>query len=184
MHIPLKRGMLIRHEGHLYLVTDFEERRTGKQRATVHVALRDTRDGHQVDRTLDRLEPLEEVPGARHHLQYLYAGGENWVFMDTESFDQFELTDAQLHGCQPFLKEGDTYRTLFAGEQPLSLEMPDVVALKVANTAPPTHSVGQQSSVMKEAELENGLEVRVPLFIKNDDTIRVNTISKTYMGKE
>lgn len=184
MHIPLKRGMLIRHEGHLYLVTDFEERRTGKQRATVHVALRDTRDGHQVDRTLDRLEPLEEVPGAHHHLQYLYAGGENWVFMDTESFDQFELTDAHLHGCQPFLKEGDTYRALFAGEQPLSLEMPDVVALKVANTAPPTHAVGQQSNVMKEAELENGLEVRVPLFIKNDDTIRVNTISKAYMGKE
>jgi elongation factor P len=73
---------------------------------------------------------------------------------------------------------------MFAGEQPLSLEMPDVVALRVTNTAPATHSVGQPSSVMKEAELENGLEVRVPLFIKNDDVIRVNTANKTYVGKE
>jgi elongation factor P len=184
MHIPLKRGMLIRHQNHLYIVADFQERRTGKMRATVHVVLRDVRDGHQVDRTLDQLEPIEEVASASRNLQYLYAGGDNWVFMDTESFDQYELTDAQLHGCQPFLKEGETYRALFAEQRPLSLEMPEVVLLEVASTAAPTHAVGQASSVMKEAELENGLEVRVPLFIKNGDKIRVNTRDKTYLGKE
>ncbi len=145
MHVPLKRGMLIRHQGHLYVVADFQERRTGKQRATVHVALRDTRDGHQVDRTLDQLEPIEEVPSARHDLQYLYPAGDTWVFMNTESFEQYELTDAQFHGCQPFLKEGEAYRALFAGEQPLALEMPDVVPLQVASTAPPTHSVGRRA---------------------------------------
>ena len=184
MHIPLKRGMLIRHQGHLYLVAHFEERRTGKQKATVHVRLRDTRDGHQVDRTLDQLEPLEEVPSAYRHLQYLYAGGDNWVFMDAESFEQYEFTDAHLHGCQPFLKEGEAYRAMFADQQPLSLEMPEVVSLKVASTAAPAHAVGQQSNVMKEAELENGLEIRVPLFIKPADTIRVSTRDKTYVGKE
>lgn len=184
MHIPLKRGMLIRHQGHLYAVTDFTERRTGKQRATVHVQLRDRRDGHQIDRTLDQLEPIEEVPSAYHEMQYLFAGGQTWTFMDAESFEQYELTDAQLHGCQPFLKEGEAYRVLVAEEQPLSLEMPDVVPLKVTTTAPPTHAVGTQSNILKEAELENGLEVRVPLFIKVDDMIRVNTSSRTYAGKE
>jgi elongation factor P len=184
MHIPLKRGMLIRHQQHLYVVADFEERRTGKQRATVHVRLRDTRDGHQLDRTLDQLEPIDEVPSARRNLQYLYAGGENWVFMDSESFEQYELTDAQLHGCQPFLKEGAEYRGLFADGHPLSLDVPDVVQLQVTATAPPTHAVGTQSSVMKEAQLENGLEVHVPLFIKNGDTIRVSTQDRTYLGKE
>lgn len=184
MYIPLKRGMLLRHQEHLYLVDHFEERRTGKQKATVHVTLRDARDGHQVDRTLDQLEPLDEVPSAHRDLQYLYPGGANWVFMDTESFEQYELSEAQLHGCQPFLKEGENYRALFADERPLVVEMPDVVTLEVTNTAPPTHSVGSQSSVMKEAELENGLEVRVPLFIKTGDTIRVNTRDKTYVGKE
>jgi elongation factor P len=184
MHVPLKRGMLIRHQEHLYVVTDFQERRTGKQRPTVHVSLRDTRDGHQVDRTLDQLGSIEEVPSAYRDLQYLYPAAEGWVFMDTESFEQYELTEAQLHGCQPFLKEGEAYRSLFADEQPLTLELPDVVSLQVALTAPPAHSVGAQSSVMKEAELENGLEVRVPLFIKNGDMIRVDRRDKTYVGKD
>jgi elongation factor P len=184
MHIPLKRNMLLRHQGHLYLVDQYEERRTGKQKATVHVKLRDTRDGHQVDRTLDQLAPLDEVPSARRDLQYLYPGSGNWVFMDTESFEQYELTDAQLHGCQPFLKEGEPYRALIADEQPLVVEIPDVVALEVADTAPPTHSVGTQSNIMKEAKLENGLDVRVPLFIKNGDKIRINTHDKAYVGKE
>jgi elongation factor P len=184
MHVPLKRGMLIRHQGHLYVVTDFQERRTGKQRATVHVALRDTRDGHQVDRTLDQLEPTDEIPSTHRDLQYLYPAGQTRVFMDTESFEQYELADAQLHGCQPFLKEGQAYRALFAAGQPLTLEMPDTISLQVTATAPPAHSVGSQSSVMKEAELENGLEVRVPLFIKNGDIIRVNRRDKSYVGKE
>jgi elongation factor P len=184
MHVPLKRGLLIRHQGHLYIVTDFQKRRTGKQRATVHVALRDTRDGHQVDRTLDQLEPIDEVPSTRRNLQYLYPAGDTWIFMDTESFEQHELTEAQLHGCQPYLKEGAAYRSLFADEQPLALELPDVVLLRVASTAPPAHAVGAQSSVMKEAELENGLEIRAPLFIKNGDMIRVNRQDKTYFGKE
>lgn len=148
------------------------------------MALRDTRDGHQVDRTLDQLEPIEEVPSARRDLQYLYTAGETWVFMDTESFEQYELTDTQLHGCQPFLREGEAYRSLFADEQPLSVDLPDVVSLKVSLTAPPSHSVGAQSNVMKEAELENGLEVHVPLFIKNGDTIRINRRDKTYVGKD
>lgn len=104
--------------------------------------------------------------------------------MDSESFEQYELTDAQLHGCQPFLKEGESYRALFADQQPLSLELPDAVTLRVANTAPPTHAVGQSSNVMKEAELENGLEIRVPLFIKTGDVVRVSTADKSYLGKE
>jgi elongation factor P len=184
MHIPLKRGMLIRHQGHLYVVTDFQERRTGKQRATVHVALRDMRDGHQVDRTLDQLEPVAEVPSAHRDLQYLYPAGETRVFMDTETFEQYELGAAQLHGAEPFLKEGEAYRSLFADEKPLFLELADIVPLRVTSTAPPAHSVGSQSSVMKEAELENGLEVRVPLFIKNGDVIRVHRRDRTYAGKE
>ena len=119
-----------------------------------------------------------------HDLQYLYPAGETWVFMDTESFEQYELTESQLHGCQPFLKEGESYRSLFADQQPLTLEMADIIALQVTSTAPPTHSVGSQSSVMKEAMLENGLEVRVPLFIKDGDVIRVNRRDRSYTGKE
>jgi elongation factor P len=184
MQIPLKRGMLIRHQNHVYTVTDFQERRTGKQRPTVHVALRDVRDGHAVDRTLAELEPIEEVPHAWRSAQYLYPAGAQRVFMDEETFEQYELGPGHLHHSEPFLREGETYRVQFVDNNPLALEMPDVVRLGVAETAAPAHSVGGASNVLKEATLENNLLVNVPLFIKIGDTIRVDTRHRTYVGKE
>jgi len=184
MQIPLKRGMLIRHQDHVYTVADFQERRTGKQRATVHVTLRDVRDGRSVDRTLGEIEPIEEVPHSHRAMQYLYPTGAQHVFMDAETFDEWTLDQAHLHGCETFLKEGDTYRVTFVDGNPLSLEMPDVIRLAVTETAAPSHSVGGASNVLKEAMLENSLLVNVPLFIKIGDTIRVDTRSKSYVGKE
>lgn len=183
MLIPLKRGMLIRHQNHVYTVTDFQERRTGKQRPTVHVGLRDVRDGHPVDRTLDQLEPIEEVPHAVREMQYLYARGDECMFMDSETFDEHALAGPQLHGCEPFLKEGETYRVTFVDDRPLALDLPDVIKLGVKEAAAPAHAVGTSSSVMKEATLENELSVNVPLFIKIGDTIRVDTRTRTYVGK-
>ena len=91
---------------------------------------------------------------------------------------------AQLHGSEPFLKEGETYRVMYVDERPLALDLPEIVKLKVTETAAPSHSVGNASSVMKEATLENRLTVRVPLFIKVGDTLRVDTRTSTYVGKE
>lgn len=184
MNVPLKRGMLIRHQNHVYQVTDFQERHSGKQRPTVHVALRDVRDGHPVDRTLADLEPIQEVPHSIRTMQYLYVRGADHMFMDSETFEEYPLVAAQLHGCEPFLNEGEEYRVKFVDGQPLALDLPEVIRLKVAETAAPAHSVGAASSVLKEATLENKLVVRVPLFIKIGDMIRVDTRSRTYVGKE
>ncbi len=184
MNVPLKRGMLIRHQGHIYTVTDYQERHSGKQRPTVHVSLRDIRDGRPVDRTLAELEPIEEVPHAIRTMQYLYPHGGQHVFMDSETFEEHTLSAEQLHGGEPFLKEGEEYRVLCVESRPVALDLPEVIRLKVAQTAAPAHSVGAASSVLKEATLENGLTVRVPLFIKIGDTIRVDTRSKAYLGKE
>jgi elongation factor P len=184
MNIPLRRGMLVRHQGHVYSVVDFQERHTGKQRPTVHVALRDVRDGHPVDRTLADLEPIVEVPAAHRIMQYLYARGTDHFFMDSETFEETDLAAAHLHGAEPFLKEGESYKVLFVDSQPLALELPEIVGLRVSETAAPSHAVGNASSVLKEAKLENGLVVHVPLFIKMGDMIRVDTRSRTYVGKE
>jgi len=184
MNLPIKRGMVIRHQNHVYTIADFQERHSGKQRPTVHVLLRDLRDGRQVDRTLDELEPIEEVQHALRPMQYLYAKGDARVFMDSTTFEEFELTGSQLHGCEPFLKEGDEYRVMFVDGKPLMLEMPEIVRLRVRKTAAPSHSVGNAASVLKEATLENDLLVRVPLFIKIGDVIRVDTRTRSYVGKE
>lgn len=183
-NIPLRRGMLLRHQGRVYEVADFQERHTGKQKPTVHVSLHDIRDGRPVDRTLNDLLPIEEVERALRPMQYLYPKGRHYVFMDSQSFEEFELGDAHLAGRAVFLVEGQEYRVLFVDGSPVSVEIPEIIAMKVAMTAPPEHSVGAASNVTKEAALENGLQVRVPLFIKTGDVIRVDTRSKTYAGKD
>lgn len=184
MNVPIRRGMLIRHQNRHYFIADYQERHSGKQRPTVHVSLRDVLDGRIVSRTLDELEPVSEVPHAYRTMQYLYARGDRRVFMDSESFEEHELGPPQLHGCEPFLREGAEYRVMTVEGRALLLDMPEIVPLKVAQTAAPTHAVGSAGSVLKEATLENGLVVRVPLFIRAGDVIRVDTRDRSYAGKE
>lgn len=184
MNVPLRRGMLLRHQNHIYQVTEFNERHTGKQKPTVHVALRDIRDGHPVDRTLDVLLPVQEVVQSLRRMQYLYHRGEACVFMDCETFEEQELSGPQLGDRARFLKEGDEYRVHIVDGTPVLVEVPDNVPLKVTMTAAPGHSVGGGSTITKEASLENGIEVRVPLFIKTGDAIRVDTRTGTYVGKD
>ncbi|HEY3242078.1 MAG TPA: elongation factor P [Phycisphaerae bacterium] len=183
-NIPLKRGMLIKHQNHVFVVTDFHEQHTGRQHSTVHVALRDIRDGRAVDRTLNELQPIEEVEHAYRQMQYLYAKDPLHVFMESQTFEEYELEERHLRGGAQFLVTGNEYRVMFLEGRPVSLELPEIVSLKVAMTAAPGHSVGAASNITKEATLENGLEVRVPLFIKTGDTIRVDTRTKAYAGKE
>lgn len=183
-NVPLKRGMLLRHQNHVYEVADFSERRTGKQKPTVHVALRDIRDGRPVDRTLSDLMPVEPVESVYRRMQYLYTRDQLLVLMDAESFEEHEFSASRLGHQASFLVEGAEYRGRFIDGALASLEVPEVVSLRVKLTAPAEHSVGAASSVTKEAVLENGLEVRVPLFIKTGDIIRVDTRSGAYAGKD
>jgi elongation factor P len=183
-NIPLRKGMLIRHQNHFYEVTEFHERHSGKMKPTIHVSLRAVHDGHPVDRTLPELEPIVEVQHAWRKMQFLYPKGQTRVFMDCETFEEHELDDTQLRNNGPFLVEGQEYRVSFIEERPAFLEMPENVPMKIALTAPPGHSVGNAANVTKEATLENGLQVRVPLFIKTGDLIRVDTRTRAYAGKE
>jgi elongation factor P len=175
--------MLIRHQNHVFLVADFSERHTGKQKPTVHVLLRDIRDGHPVDRSLAELLPVEEVAHERRRLQYEYAKGDKHVFMDAETFDEHVAEAKQLSADACFLAPGAEYRALFLEGQLVLIEIPEIVALKVTMTAAPGHSVGAASNVTKEATLDTGLEIHVPLFIKTGDMIRVDTRTRTYAGK-
>jgi elongation factor P len=183
MNVPVKRGMLLRHHDHLYFVDDFVERHSAKQKPVVHVSLRSADDGRHVERTLDELGPIEEIPWAYKMVQYLYARGDRYVFMDSQSFEDIELPVSALGGFEPFLAEGAEYRMLYAGDQPLRLATPDAVILQVEDTAAPSHAVGASSNIMKEARLQKGLQVRVPLFIKTGDFVRISVAGRQYLGK-
>jgi elongation factor P len=104
--------------------------------------------------------------------------------MDSESFEEDEFAAARLGNQASFLAEGAEYRGQFIDGVLTSMDLPDIVSLRVKLTAPAEHSVGTASNITKEAVLENGLEVRVPLFIKTGDVIRVDTRTKAYAGKD
>jgi elongation factor P len=183
MNIPIKKGSLLRHHGRFYFVENITERHSGQQRPAIHVSLRDALTPRHIERTLDELMPIEEVACAYRGMQYLYGKGPAHVFMDSETFDEVELQPDALQGFEPFLKEGEEFRVLYAADQPLRLDTPDSVILEIADTAAPTHAVGTSSNILKEATLENGLQVRVPLFIKTGDSVRIDTRTKQYLGK-
>ena len=179
----LRKGMVIRHEGQLFLVLDYSKAQTGKQKATVHLKIQSLKGGHATDRTLDQLGKIEEVPTEVRPMQYLYSSGRERVFMDTESFEQYPLGEDFLGDSVAFLVEEETYRFLAVDGQPVSIQLPTIVVLEVVDTAPVEHA-GGSTNVQKEATVASGLVVRVPLFIKNGDKIRVGTEHRDYQGKE
>ena len=179
----LHRGMVIRHEGQPFVVLEYTKAQTGKQKATVHVKLRALKTGHTTERTLDQLGDIEEVPTEIRHMQHLYASGEERVFMDSESFEQYELGPEVLGNSADYLVEEETYRFLTIEGRPVSIQLPPVVVLEVVDTARVEHA-GGSTNVSKEAKLASGLVVNVPLFIKNGDKIRVGTEKHDYQGKE
>ena len=179
----LHKGMVIRHEGQLFTVLDFKVAKTGKQRPTVHVKLRSLTTGHTGERTLDQLGKIEEVPAEIRQMQYLYSAGKERVFMDAETFEQYPLGEDVLGDGVAFLVEEETYRFLTVEGQVVGIELPPVVVLEVVETAPVEHA-GGSTNVQKEARLNSGLVIHVPLFIKNGDKIRVKTENREYQGKE
>ena len=180
----INRGMLIRIHGDLYQVMDFSEQHTGKQKSKTHVTLRNLRNGHVTDKLLETIQPIEEVPHEIREMQYLYSSADELTFMDNETFEQHAVPSSQLGDATRFLVEGEAYRVFCANDLPVNLELPDALVMEVTDTAPPSHAPSGASNVTKEAVIASGMTVRVPLFIKNGDSIRLDTTSGKYVGKE
>lgn len=180
----LRRGMFLRVENDLYVVVDFAEAQSGKQKPTVHVKLRNVRTGHSLDRTLETLGKLQPVEAEHRQMQYLYASGGERVFMDIETYEQYSLSLGQVGHAADYLILEKEYRVLMGDGKPIKLEMPDIVTLTVRDTAAPAHGVSLGSNVTKEAALETGRVIRVPLFIKPGERIRVDILRGEYVGKE
>ncbi len=179
----LRKGMVLRHEGHLFTVVEFHTAQSGKQKPTVHVKLRALQDGHPVERTLAQLGMIDEVASEVREMQYLYVAGNDRVFMDSQTFEQYPLSHAQLAGAEDYLVEEQTYRMLCVEGQPVAPQLPPAVVMEIVDTAPPAHA-GSASSVLKEARVGSGRTIMVPMFVKKGDKVRVSTDSGEYQGKE
>jgi elongation factor P len=178
----LKKGTLLQLAGIPYKVLDYNQKVMGRGGSIVNVRIRSLIDGKVLDKTFKGNEQLEAADVTNRNVQYLYNDGSYFHFMDEDNFEQFDIA-ADIIGDQAgYLKEGDKVQAQMFNSLVINVELPKNVPLKVSYSE---HAVkgDTTSNVLKNAELETGITVKVPLFIKTGDTIRVDTRTGTYLDR-
>ena len=179
----LRKGMVLQKDGELLLITDFSHATPGNWRAIVQVKTRNLVSGQTGQFRPAAGDQFETAFLDKKRCQYLYREGNgDPVFMDTESYDQFHLSREQLGDNMAFVKESDVVDVTFHETAPIGLELPTNVVLEVTESEPAVKG-NSATGVKKEAVLETGHKLRVPLHIEVGDKIKVNTESGEFAGR-
>jgi len=178
----LRPGMVIRFEGQAYKVLDVESKAgAAKMGGVVKVKLSNVVSGRELEHHFRPQEKLDESELDRQNMEFLYSDEGSSTFMNPVSFEQVEIPSEMLGSAEPFLQPGMAVPVEFFEGKPVNVVLPQFVEIKVATTAPPIHA--QQDSAWKEATLENGVEIKVPLFIGPDEIVRVDLKTGRYMDR-
>src|SRR5574340_25176 len=174
--------MAVRIEGQVYKVLEVEVKAGGGQLGgVVKSKLRNVSSGRMWEPHFRPDERLEDLELERQTMEFLYSDADNCFFMNPQSFEQVEIPRAVLGPGERFLQPGMQIPVLFFDGRPISAVFPDVAEARVADTAPPIHS--GQDNTWKEATLENGLRIRVPLFVGPGEVIRVEAATGRYLER-
>ena len=178
----LRPGMVIRFEGQVYKVLDVESKSgAAKMGGVVKASLSNLHSGRMLDQHFRPQEKLEDLDLERHNMEFLYSSEDGVTFMNPVTFDQVEISHGMIGAAEKFLTPQMTLPVEFFDGKPVSIVLPQIVEAKVETTAPPIHA--QQDSAFKEATLENGLEIRVPLFIAPGEIVRVEVRTGKYVDR-
>lgn len=178
----LKRGIFIELDGVIYEVIDYSRHKPGKGPTSIKTKLRNVKLDTTIDKTFDAGVELKEPEISVKDIQYLYKDGENYVFMDTSSYEQISFKKSQLGDNIKFLKEGINVYSLIHKGEPLGIKFPTTVDLKVVETTPGVKG-DTVSGGSKPATLETGLVVNVPFFINVGDIVRIDTRTGEYLER-
>lgn len=169
-------------EGDVYIVTDYAHTKPGKGQAFVKCKIKNLKDGRVLERTWKIGEMLEKADFEKKTCQYLYDDEDGYHFMDLSSYEQFSLSAEDLGIATDFLQnEMEVVGSFFEGN-PIGVELPPKVTLEVTDTIEAVKG-NTATQITKDAELENGLVVQVPPFIKNGDKIVVSTETGEYVER-
>jgi elongation factor P len=177
-----RKGTKILLEGTPYNIEDAEFMKPGKGRAIYRYRLRNLVDGSSLERTYHSGEKLQEANITTREGQFLYREGDHFVFMHTDTFEQYLINEKILGNKQLFLKEGMTITTLFLEDNPLDITLPIFIEAAVTSSDITTRT-DTVTAQMKRATLETGMELDVPVFIKEGDTIKVDTRTGSYVER-
>lgn len=178
----LKNGVAFLSDGKPYRVIKYNHIKVGRGGAIVRVTARNLESGAVEEKTMSSNIKVEDISTLKKMLQYLYSDGNVATFMDQNTFEQTEIPLSVISEEFPYIKEGELVTIMFWDDRPMSVEIPPKVTLKVAETAPGVKG-NSATNVYKAARLENGLEVKVPLFIKIGDKVRVDTRTGDYIER-
>lgn len=174
----LRAGTTYRETGELLQVISYEHIKMGRGSANIKVKVRNLKTGAIIEKSYINGANVEDIRLDNQEMQFLYKDNENASFMDPRTFEQKEVLLSNIPGHE-FLIEGNNYTLQFFENQPLGILLPPKVTLKITDT-PPGVKGNSASNVYKDATLENGMNIRVPLFINIGDSVVVDTRDKSY----
>lgn len=177
-----RSGLIIRKDGELWTVVEFQHVNPGNWRAFVRTKLKNLKSGKVVENRFRAGESIDTVRVDRKQYQYLYHDGSAYVCMDKETYDQISVPDEVIGEGGKFLKDGETVSILMNGNEILAVEVPITVELKIAETVPGVKG-DTATGGTKPAKLETGAMVNVPLFIAEGDIIKVDTRTGGYLER-
>lgn len=177
----IRVGNVVRLNGKPCKVMATEIRGTAKFGKTLHFRLKSLEDGHSLEASYKAEDLVDNPEVHRTRMQFLYQETGDLIFMNLEDYEQYRVPQKAVGRQIAFLKESMEIEVQFVDGKPLGIEFPKMVELKVANTSPGVK--GQSDTTYKEAELENGLKILVPQFIKQGEVVRVNTEDLSYLDR-
>jgi len=177
----LRRGVTFEFGGSPYKVLEYHHIKVGRGGATIRVSVRNLVNGGTEEKTFNNGASVKSINTVKRRLQYLYEA-ENAVFMDPKNYEQIEIASSVIKDELPFIKEGENAAVLFWEEKPLSIEIQPKITLTVSET-PPGVKGNSATNIYKPAILENGLQVKVPLFVNKGEKIVVDTRTGEYVER-
>jgi elongation factor P len=178
----LKNGMVLKIEGQLWAVVEFQHVKPGKGPAFVRTKLRNVESGKNVDKTFNAGTKVETANVDRRTMQYLYNDGSSYVFMDVQSYEQLEVTPEVVGDAKNFMLENQEAIVATNEGRVLFIELPASVELLIAETEPGLQG-DRSTGGTKPATLETGHTIAVPLFITSGEKVKVDTRDSSYLGR-
>ena len=179
----IKKSSVIRENGELWLVTEFQHVNPGKGAAFVRTRVKNVKTGKTLEKTIKVSESVDLVEMEYRNMQYLYHDATGYTFMDAGTYEQVAMSDEEVGDQAKYLREGmDVTVTTYEG-RPVALQLPRKMTFKVVETAPAVKGDTASGNVTKEAKTDNGFMIHVPIFINEGDSVIVNTDTGEYVER-
>ncbi|MEY4000603.1 MAG: hypothetical protein RLZZ626_958 [Actinomycetota bacterium] len=178
----LKNGLVLNIDGQLWTVIEFQHVKPGKGPAFVRSKLKNVLSGKVVDKTFNAGVKVETANVDKRNMQYLYNDGSSYVFMDTDNYDQVELSETIVGDAVNYMLENQSAVVAMYEGNPIYVELPPSVVLLVTYTEPGLQG-DRSSGGTKPATVETGLQIQVPLFLENNTKVKIDTRTGEYLGR-